>query len=765
LSFLRGLRVVEAGDLSVAYCGRLLADMGADVVTLGRAALPADDEQRPCGGALADFYDAGKRAADVATLAAPAAAALLAAADVLLLAGGPRRLRRLGVDCDRLRSAYPRLVVAVVAPFGSTGPRCDWRAANLIAAAAGGMLAVNGWPGAEPLQSLGTQAYHAAGLHAAIGIVLALLRRVASERGELVEVSLQESVIASLEHVTGLFHATGEVAARRGTRHWTGTFDVAGCRDGAVALSHLGDWTALVEWLAADGCAEDLGAARWCDAEQRRAGADHVFAVLRRWAKTQAVDELVAAAQLRRLPFAPVWSLRQTAAHPQLRARGFFRRDASGRDCLPGPPFRIAAASGAGNAPACVVAAPVASSGGSCAAADLPLHGVRVLDLTWVVAGPVATRMLADAGAEVIKVERLDTPADAARRGGHFGNLNRGKRSLALDLSRAEGLEVLRELVRRCDVLVENFSPRVLPNWGLDDTALQTLRPDLIAVHMSGFGRDGPYCDWVSYGPTLQAQTGYTACMRGAQGGPAGWSFSYSDMVAGYSAALAVLLALWRRRRVGVGSIVDLAQLEALAALVGPALHAAARGDAAEIGPVNRSQEGPAAPHGVYRCAPAEADRWCAIAVFGETQWRRFAAVVAAPWTGDRCFATERDRLASLDELDCRVGEWTARHSAEQVAERLQAAGIAAAVVADARDLCARDPHLAARGFWRTLRTPEAVAVVVDGNPIRLAGEPLHPRAPGPLLGEHGAAILRDVVELSPQRIDFLRAAGIIRCL
>jgi len=748
LDVLAGLRVIEAGDLSVAYCGRLLADMGADVVTVGRQALALDEARRPCDGALAEFYDTGKRAAVLASLADPAASALLDGADALLLDGAPHDLRRRGIDCERLRRDHPRLVIAALSPFGASGPRAHWRSSNLVAQAAGGMLAVNGWPGEAPLQSLGLQAYHAAGLQAAIGVMLALLR--GGERGELVEVSVQESVIAVLEHVTGLFHGSGEVARRNGTRHWTGTFDVAPCRDGAVALSHLGDWPALVEWLSADTAVEDLDAPAWRDVERRRAGADHVFAVLRRWARERTVDELVAAAQLRRLPFAPVWTLAQTAAHPQLRARAFFRRDRDGRACLPGPPFRISAA--APTEP--VRATPPAAAG-------LPLRGVRVLDLTWVVAGPVATRLLADAGAEVIKVERLDTPDEVARRGGHFGNLNRGKRSLALDLSRPEGLDVLRELVRRSDVLVENFSPRVLANWGLDDTALRELRADLVTVHMSGFGRTGPWRDGVSYGPTLQAQTGFTLAMRGSDGAPAGWSFSYSDMVSGYSAALAVLLGLWRRRRDGAGCTVDLAQLEVLAALIGPSLRAAARGDGDDGGNVNRSQEGDAAPHGVYRCAPADADRWCAIAVFGDAQWRRFAAAVAAPWTADARFARQADRLRRGDELDRRVAEWTAARRAEEVAECLQAVGIAAAVVADARDLCARDSHLDSRHFWCSLRSPEGAAVTVDGSPIRLGGEMLRPRAPAPLFGEHSEAILRAALDLDPQRVVALCAAPV----
>jgi len=201
-----------------------------------------------------------------------------------------------------------------------------------------------------------------------------------------------------------------------------------------------------------------------------------------------------------------------------------------------------------------------------------PLDGVRVLDFTWVVAGPVTTRILADLGADVIKVERRDATDFGDRRGGLTGSLMRGKPSVVLNLADQRGVALARRLALASDVVIDNFSARVMPNLGLDHESLRAARPDLICVRMSGYGLDGPDRDKVSYGPTLQALTGYTLGMAEPGGPPAGFGYSYSDLAAGSLGALAVLAAVWHRRRSGVGLSVDLAQQETLASLLGPLL-------------------------------------------------------------------------------------------------------------------------------------------------------------------------------------------------
>jgi len=390
-----------------------------------------------------------------------------------------------------------------------------------------------------------------------------------------------------------------------------------------------------------------------------------------------------------------------------------------------------------------------------------PLDGVRVLDFTWVVAGPVTTRLLADLGADVIKVEKRNALDFGDRRAGLSGTLMRGKRSVVLNLGDPRGVDLARRLAARCDVVIDNFSARVMTNLGLDYDTLRALRDDIVCVRMTGFGLTGPDRDHVSYGPTLQALAGYTRLMAEPGGSPSGFGYSYSDLAAGSVGALAVLAALWHRRRTGRGQLVDLAQLEVVASLVGPVLleRAVAGGTSEPTG--NASQEAPGAPHGVYRCAGAE--RWLAITVFGDEDWRRLVAAIGAPaWTRDARFGTREQRLAQATVLDRLVGEWTSTQDADAAMALLQAAGVAAGRVANAADLCVHDPQLAARGHFPDVPTPEGRTVRIDGPPFLLSETPARVRGPGPLLGEHTRAVLHDLLGLPDGEVAALERDGVV---
>ena len=390
-----------------------------------------------------------------------------------------------------------------------------------------------------------------------------------------------------------------------------------------------------------------------------------------------------------------------------------------------------------------------------------PLAGVRVLDFTWVVAGPVTTRTLADLGADVIKVERRNAVDFGDRRGGLSGTLMRGKRSVVLNLADPRGIAVARRLALASDVVVDNFSTRVMPNLGLDHASLRAERPDLICVRMTGYGLTGPDRDKVSYGPTLQALTGYTLLMGEPDGPPVGFGYSYSDLAAGNLGALAVLAALWHRRRTGEGLSVDLAQQEAVASLLGPLLLDRAVHGGASTACGNASQEAPGAPHGVYPCAGD--DRWIAVSTFRDDDWRLLANTAGHPeWTRDPRFATRELRLAHAAELDRLVAAWTRTLDAETAMARLQAAGVAAGRVADARDLCARDPQLAARGHFVDVPTPEGGSTRIDGPAFLLSETPVSVRAPGPLLGEHTDEVLETILGLAGEEIAALHAAGVV---
>jgi benzylsuccinate CoA-transferase BbsF subunit len=389
------------------------------------------------------------------------------------------------------------------------------------------------------------------------------------------------------------------------------------------------------------------------------------------------------------------------------------------------------------------------------------LAGIRVLDFTWVVAGPVTTRILADLGADVVKVERKDALDFGDRRGGLSGTLMRGKRSIALDLRDPRGVAIARALAQRADVNVDNISARVMSNLGLDHETLSREKPDIICLRMTGYGLTGPDSDKVSYGPTLQALTGYTLLMGEPGKPPAGFGYSYSDLAGGHLGALAVLAAVFERRRTGRGQLVDLAQQEAVASLLGPVLleRAVDGGTSAPVG--NASQEGDAAPHGVYPCAGD--DRWIAITVFTDAEWCGLVAAMGRPeWALDPRFASTAERVAAAAAIDRRVAAWTRTMDRHVATSRLQAHGVPAGIVADAADVCAADPALSARGHFVDVPTPEGRTVRIDGPPFRLSETPASVRGPGPLLGEHADDVLRELLGYDDATIASLRTDGVV---
>ena len=390
-----------------------------------------------------------------------------------------------------------------------------------------------------------------------------------------------------------------------------------------------------------------------------------------------------------------------------------------------------------------------------------PLAGIRVLDFTWVVAGPVTTRILADLGADVIKIERKDALDFGDRRGGLSGSLMRGKRSMALNLRDPRGVAIARALALRSDVVVDNFSARVMSSLGLDYETLSREKPDIVCVRMTGYGLTGPDRDKVSYGPTLQALTGYTMLMGEPEKPPAGFGYSYSDLASGHMGALAVLAAVFERRRTGRGQLVDLAQLEAVASLLGPVLLERAVDGATSTAVGNASDEGDAAPHGIYPCAGD--DRWIAITVFSDAEWRGLVAAMGRPaWALAAALATAAGRLARRAELDGHVAAWTRTMNPYVATSRLQANGVPAGLVADAADVCRRDPALAARGHFVDIETPEGRTVRIDGPPFLLSDTPGRVRGPGPMLGEHGDQVLREVLGYDDATIAALRGDGVL---
>ncbi|MFH2125932.1 MAG: CoA transferase [Pseudomonadota bacterium] len=382
------------------------------------------------------------------------------------------------------------------------------------------------------------------------------------------------------------------------------------------------------------------------------------------------------------------------------------------------------------------------------------LSGIRVLDFTRVLAGPYATRVLADFGAEVIKVQCRKTALGAeANQTPYFDMYNRNKKSVTLDLDQPQARELVLALVQKCDVVAENFSPRVLENWRLTYPVLKQAKQDIILLRMSAMGQSGPWRDAVAFGPTIQSLTGFTQLTAYSGGPPLGLGFSHADVASGLYGAMAVLAALEVRDRHGLGQCIDLAEYEAVATLLGPELLAA------------QMSTGQALPQpGLFvEClACSGEDRWCAISLESADQWNAFCRVLELP---SSVAETDLESLGSAShgakEIRRAVAQAAAGWKAEDLAQRLQGAGIAVGVVQNAEDLH-RDPQLSARGFFKTVPNPAGQDAITDDSPIRLDGGTGGEWLASPRLGQHNHEVFSELLGMSAVEIAELERSGVI---
>ena len=403
------------------------------------------------------------------------------------------------------------------------------------------------------------------------------------------------------------------------------------------------------------------------------------------------------------------------------------------------------------------------------------LDGVRVVDFSWIVAGPTATRMLADFGAEVIRIE-YDQTLDYVRNipsvgmgnspnvSGTFNNLNRNKLGVTLNVMHPDGMELLRELISVSDIVVENFSSGVLSRWGLDYGEQRKIRPDVIYLSLSGFGHSGPDQHFTTWGPTAQALSGLTY-MSGLPGeDPAGWGFSYMDHTAGYYGAMACMMALHHRNKTGEGQWLDLSQVESGIPLTGTAiLEKTVNGrQYRQKGnpPGNRSPNPAVAPHNTYRCKGD--DRWCVISIFDDQQWAAFVDALGTPdWATATRFATNESRVLHQDDLDTLIETWTTERTPHEAMHTLQAAGIAAGAVQTPKEKVDEDPQLRHRDFIRETEHAEMGNTRFEGQPVSLSKSPWELRLPSPLLGEHADYVYHQLLGTPDEEIARMAEAAV----
>ncbi len=788
---LENLTVIEVAEgVAGAFCGRMLAAFGANVVKVERP--PGGDWTRACeprlpgvraseAGGLYLHLNMGKRSALVdwrADEGAERLRRLIRGADVLLEDWDGETLERMGI-ADGVETVNPRLVDMSLTPFGTSGPYSDWKSAPPVSLALGGFLYLSGDEDREPLAIPGHQPEYLAGLHGYGGVMIALWERARTGRGGRVAASELET-LAALHQFTTVMHTYGGVVRSRHGARWENKggygrypITILPCKDGYVsfAVSTEGQWDLLFPMVGRPELLEDP---RFATFVERREHADDIDAILIEWMKDKTRQEVFEyAAGAWSEPASPLLYLSETLNDEQLRRRGLFvevEHPDAGVLTYPTTPFRMSLTQPEfGRAPRLgehtdevlsgVSSAPNIASVGAeksrfrSGRDKGPLSDVRVLDLTRVWSGPLATRILADFGADVIKISDPRVPID--RMGGTNNKLNRNKTNLALRLDQESGRDAFLELAAISDVVVENFRPRVMNNFKLTYEFLREVRPDIVMCSMPGFGTKGKYADYPAFGPSVEAMTGIPS-MMGYEGGPPRTSaLAYPDPVAALNSAAAIMTSLNHRRRTGRGQFIDMALIEGPICQIGEYVVTHSR---TGVQPPRVGNSHPEhAPYGVY---PARGeDEWIAICVMSDGEWEEMRRLMGRPESAE--FSRSSARRRNARRLDALVAEWTREQDGAELASKLQAVGVAAGRAAKNYQLLA-DPHLNERGFFVELEEPDVGRKVYPGQAIRMDSVGRSAWFPSARLGEHTERIMVGLLGMDRARVADMEREEII---
>ena len=795
---LAGYTVVDLSTgIAGAYCTKLLADGGATVI---KVESPEGDPLRRWSASGADIPPGGDGAlfsflagSKHSVVADPEVGddvrmveRLLASADAAVWSGGSKVAEYQGFTPSAIHRAYPRLTVTSITPFGLEGPWRDRAATEFtLQAWSGGIVGLGrGLPERAPVFVGGQVGEYMAGAYASAATLASWFRRAngdPGQPGDLVDLSMLETQILCLTYYPVTYF---EMLGRpwRNARRLT-VPGVAQAKDGLV---DLGCGTAQ-QWF--DLCAM-VGHPEWIDehspltiTEQANVHADEIYA----WVESNPVDEIRDLATAFRIPNAPVANGANIASLDHFRERGSFVCNPRDGFRQPGHPYRMLPARlrrpgpapllgehTAGYRTAGMTPRPAPTTSGP--ANRLPFSGLRILDMTTFWAGPCCTHFMALLGAEVIHVESARRP-DGTRliagipvteeqwweKSPIFAALNTNKKGLTLDLQSPRGREVLRRLIATCDVIVENFTPRVLDQIGLDFAAVQEIRPDAVMLRMPGFGLDGPWRDNPAFAYAIESASGLS-WLTGYPDRPPYEPYSVGDPNAGVHAFNALLLALEHRRRTGEGVLVEAAMVDAaLSISAEQVIEYSAYGALLE----RAGNRGPtAAPQNLYRAADIDEfgrlDCWVAIAVVTDEQWVRLRGALGSPsWATDPALSAAAGRCARHDLIDERLAAWCEPRSADDIVATLWDAGVPVAKVMQPHRQTELD-QLAFRGFFEEVEHPVNGRARLSTVPMRFSGwsGPFH-TDPAPTLGQHNHELLAEL-GLTPSEVADLEASGVI---
>ncbi|HEX2928264.1 MAG TPA: CoA transferase [Candidatus Binatia bacterium] len=787
VAFLKGYRALDLTGLSGQLCGRILADLGMEVIKIEppggdpvRKLAPfvksADGKQLSTAFAHLNAGKASKvldleKEADRAALRK-----LVANADVVLESFQPGELDAKGIGYKDLRAINPGIVMASITCFGQNGPKKNLVYNDLVALAESGFLYISGDPSLPPVRPPETQAFYFASLFAAAGVLAALYRRERTGQGDHVDATMQET-LATQEHIIRLYANENQISQRAGSQHGSvAPARIFPCRDGYVYLYVTRQHWKLFLTIWKDH-APVFDAPDWLNNLYRRAHADELNPAVEAFLSKFTMAEITELLQSKGIPCVPVNTPMGFANDEHVRGRGFMapvEHTGFGATKQPAMPFVIDGARPPVNsvpvldnwrnddAPRKMPAQKSSASN----AGNGPLDGMRIVSFDHVLAGPYGTTILAELGADLIKVESSKGGMDPFRFFGtgedpnvspRFLEFNRNKRSFTVNLKHPKGQGVLHDLVAKADAVLDNYSVDVVERIGLGYKQLCAVKPDIINLRMPGLGTTGPKRYFSTVGVNITAFTGLTYLWNhvGVTNPPIGSQTVFPDYVSGVLCAIIIISGVLYRDRQKKGAFIDLAQSEATAFMIGASLmEAAASGiDPQPIGNASPST----APHDCYPCKGE--DRWCVIATENDSQWTALAKVVGSGLDQDARFKTLGDRLKNLDALNKAISAWTRNKDAFEVRDQLQRAGVPCGVVQTGEDLV-NDPQLKERGFIVAVENARLGRVVLPNFPLQFTNAKLTRRWEFPVLGRDTEAVLRDVVGYDAEKIAALKNDG-----
>ncbi|MDP6605287.1 MAG: CoA transferase [Dehalococcoidia bacterium] len=781
-------RALELGSQAAALCGRVLRDLGTEVVKVEPPQGDPMQRQAPLAGddGIAFlWYNAGKARLTL-NLEQPQAQRrvreALAGFDVLIDGNPPGWLAGHGLDPEELRRQYPHLIITSVTPFGQSGPYRDWTGTALTAWAMAGSLMRCGRPDEPPVGPPYQLAYHIGGVTAASATAAALYERGRSGEGDWLDCSVLEAVQVQADWSVPLYSVSGRATQRAGAG---ALFQLYRADDGWVRVINLSrkQWENLKRWLDSP---REFQSDDWLNPLYRGAHLDVQKEVLERHFSGRSKVDLFREGQQYGVGIVPVYSPAEVMEDAHFKERGTFvtfplpdgktvrapgtyvrmadrepQSPTAGAsadplaDPLAGPPVRTSAlGSNAGDGGD--------RGGGGDGGGGLMLEGVRIVEVGSGAVAPEITRVLGEFGADVIKLESK-TQIDFMRLQGAnlesslgWASSNRSKRSVLVDLKSAAGREIGKALVRAADVVVENNTAGVMDRLGIDYEAARETNPDLIYVSSQAMGATGPYRSHGGFGPTNSAisSTSYLWNHPGAER-PEGVQVIHPDHLLGRMGALVTFAALDERSRTGRGQHIDLSQAEfAIACLAEAFMESDLQGRTAEPAG-NSSPIG--APHGVFACLGDDA--WIAITIETDEQWSALKIVASIPEWEDARYDSTAGRLADRDLIEAQLMGFTAQFNHVALMRQLQVAGVPAGAAMTTPEVLA-DVHVAERGFYRTVLHPVIGPSRMEGVPwqaerMRLAG-PVR----APLFGEHTDDVLAGWLGMGDGEIERARAAG-----